>query len=154
MNATKIISFILAIMAAVLIAMAGKSCAKDIAQQNASHRNKNTTEAPSFHLITESPYGNTPATVPHLVDDSGQAIQPGEDGAEATTEREYVTVTDMFGDVVETIPVTTPEEADIPTTTLSILDAYNAEHGTEAQAAATTEYVYGTVNENITIEIN
>ena len=142
MNATKIISVILAMMAAVLIAMAGKSCAKDAAQKNAERHARNTTEAPSFHLITDPPYENDDYDAPHLIED---------DTVEAVTEREYVTVTNIFGDVVETVPVTTPEEALIPTTTLSILDAYNQEHSVEEYTAPTVEY--GTVNEHITIEI-
>lgn len=141
MNVTKIISAILAIMAAVLIAMAGKSCAKDAAQKNAARRSRNTTETQSFHLITDPPY-NDDDNVPQLITDPP---------LESVTEREYVTVTNMFGDVVETVPVTTPEEADIPTTTLSMLDAYNAEHSVEEQP--TTEFQYGTVKEDIVIEI-
>ena len=142
MNVTKIISAILALMAAVLIAMAGKSCAKDAAEKNAARRSRNTTEAPSYHLITDPPYENDDGDLPHLVED---------DTDEAVTEREYVTVTNIFGDVVETIPVTTPEEALIPTTTLSILDAYNQEHSVEEYVPPTVEY--GTVDEHITIEI-
>ena len=152
MNATKIISFILAIMAAVLIAMAGKSCAKDIAQKNSERHQNNTKATPSFNLVTDPRNGGSTGEIPHLIEDESSAV--GEDGsAEATTEREYVTVTNIFGEVVESIPVTTPEEALIPTTTLSILDAYNQEHSTEEE---TTDppVEHGTVKTDIVIEIN
>ena len=115
MNTSKIVGFAIALIAAILIAMAGRSCARDIADKNENRRQKNTTQAPSYHLITDPPANNDPSNTPHLI--------------EETTEREYVTVTNMLGEVVETIPVTTPEEADIPTTTLSMLDEYNAQFG-------------------------
>ncbi|MCR4639067.1 hypothetical protein [Ruminococcus sp.] len=114
MNASKIVGFAIALIAAVLIAMAGRSCARDIADKNEERRQKNTTQAPSYHLITDPPVQNDPLNTPQLI--------------EETTQREYVTVTNMLGEVVETIPVTTPEEADIPTTTLSMLDEYNQQH--------------------------
>ena len=114
MNASKIVGFAIALIAAILIAMAGRSCARDIAEKNESRRQRNTTQ-PSYHLITDPPIQQDPADTPHLI--------------EETTEREYVTVTNMLGEVLETIPVTTPEEADIPTTTLSMLDEYNQQHG-------------------------
>ena len=115
MNASKIVGFAIALIAAILIAMAGKSCAKDIAEKNVERHQKNTTQAPSYHLITDAPVSHDPTDPPHLI--------------EETTEREYITVTNMLGEVLETIPVTTPEEALIPTTTLSMLDEYNKQQG-------------------------
>lgn len=137
MNASKLVGFAIALMAAILIALAGKSCAKDIAEKNAERHQKNATQAPSYHLITDAPVQQDPTDPPHLI--------------EETTQREYVTVTNMLGDVLETIPVTTPEEALIPTTTLSMLDEYNQQHSIEDQAATT--YEYGTIKEDIVIEI-
>lgn len=137
MNASKIVGFAIALIAAILIAMAGKSCAKDIADKNNQRHQQNTTQAPTYHLITDPPVQNDPANTPHLI--------------EETTQREYVTVTNMLGEVVETIPVTTPEEADIPTTTLSMLDEYNSEHRNVEQPTTVNEY--STLKEDIVIEI-
>lgn len=137
MNANKIVGFAIALIAAILIAMAGKSCAKDIADKNNQRHQQNTTQAPTYHLITDPPVQNDPANTPHLI--------------EETTQREYATVTNMLGEVVETIPVTTPEEADIPTTTLSMLDEYNSEHRNVEQPTTVNEY--STLKEDIVIEI-
>lgn len=117
MNVTRIISIMLGLIAAVLIAMAGKSCAKDIAEKNKERRMHNTSAVPSYHLITDPPATADSASIPILTTET-----------ESTTEREYITVTNLLGEVLETIPVTTPEEALIPTTTLSILEEYEARH--------------------------
>ena len=56
----------------------------------------------------------------------------------------------MLGEVVETIPVTTPEEADIPTTTLSMLDEYNQqfeERTTSIYEAPYEEIPYVSLND-------
>ena len=144
MNASKIVGFAIALIAAILIAMAGKSCARDIADKNESRRQKNTTQSPSYHLITDAPVPQNPTDPPQLI--------------EETTQREYVTVTNMLGEVVETIPVTTPEEADIPTTTLSMLDEYNQQHGeltTSIYEAPYEEIPYVSLdNEGFTIPMN
>jgi hypothetical protein len=73
---------------------------------------------------------------------------------ETSDEREYVTVTDIFGEVVEKIPVTTPEEANIPTTTLSILDAYNAADPTMPTEEITTAPISIPDEDDIIIHIN
>ena len=144
MNASKIVGFAIALITAILIAMAGKSCAKDIADKNNQRHQQNTTQAPTYHLITDPPVQKDPANTPHLI--------------EETTQREYATVTNMLGEVVETIPVTTPEEADIPTTTLSMLDEYNQQHGeltTSIYEAPYEEIPYVSLdNEGFTIPMN
>lgn len=147
MNTSKIVSLIIAALAAVLVAAAGKSCADDINQKNIERRKKETTEAHSYHLITETTLPATYEDTDENTEDQPQLIED----PSATEEREYETVTNLFGEVVETIPVTTPEEANMPTTTLSALDAYNALHTTEP----TTATQYATVDpENITFELN
>lgn len=118
MNANHVISLTLALLAALLVIVAGKSCAKSIDEANKESR----AEKRNYHLITENPYTQSNQPVMTAVPQEQQPVQ-------TTTERQYETVTNIFGEVVETIPVTSPEEANIPTTTLSILDEYNQSIG-------------------------
>ena len=125
MEIRRLTALLVSLVAAALIIFAGKSCMDDAIQKKKE----------SLYATT-SPYGPTPPTVSPTV--------PYTDPAESSTaedtseEREYVTVTNIFGDVVEVIPVTTPEEANMPTTTLSILDEYNADKTTVAEEEITT----------------
>ena len=140
MNVTRIISIMLGLIAAVLIAMAGKSCAKDIAEKNKERRMSNTSEVPSYHLITDPPATAVPENPPHLIEET-----------EGTTEREYITVTNMLAEVLETIPVTTPEEALIPTTPLSMLEEYEAKNNqgtTSIYEAPSEEIPYVSIDPN------
>lgn len=118
MNVNHMVSLTLALLAAILVIVAGRSCARSIDEANKESR----AEKKTYHLITEDPY--TKSNQP-VMTAAPQEQQP----AQTTTERQYETVTNMFGEVVETIPVTSPEEANIPTTTLSILDEYNQSIG-------------------------
>ena len=129
MERNRIISLFLAFVAAMLVVIAGKSCMEDIAETNKETREKKS--ANEVHLITEDNIFSS---------ESGQFIPDSQtmpvQTAEQTTEREYETVTNIFGEVVETIPVTSPEEANMPTTTLSVLDEYN-QGKTEAEEVTT-----------------
>ena len=131
MERNRIISLLLAFIAAGLVVLAGKSCTEDIIKANKESRAKNSTTKGEVHIITEDYIftQNSGQSVPE-----GQSV-PSQTEVETTT-REYVTVTNLFGEVVETIPVTSPEEANIPTTTLSILDEYNQDK-TEAENVTT-----------------
>lgn len=120
MERNRIISLFLAFIAAGLVVLAGKSCTEDIIKTNKENRAKNTTTREEPHLITEDNV-ITPAQSQLSPDNQSGTALP----AEEQETREYVTVTNLFGEVVETIPVTSPEEANVPTTTLSILDEYN-----------------------------
>ncbi len=119
MNVNHIVSLTLALFAALLVIVAGRSCARSIDEANKESR----AEKRNYHLITENPY--TRGEQPVMTAAPQEPQQP----VETTTERQYETVTNMFGEVIETIPVTSPEEANIPTTTLSILDEYNQSIG-------------------------
>jgi len=151
MNVTRIISIMLGLIAAVLIAMAGRSCAKDITEKNKERRQRNTTEAPSYHLITDPPIMSQPGDVQFTNDEEMPSLIV-ESTSQVITDPPYEIVTNLLGEVVETIPVTTPEEALIPTTTLGILEAYNALHPVETQPVS--DFEPGTVAQNIVIEIN
>ena len=134
----RIVGLAIAIIAAALVILAGRSCTKSIMETNKKSRDAATSSTPSYHLITDdtAAYSDASSEAPHFI--------------EETTEREYETVTNMFGEVVETIPITSPEEANMPTTTLSILDEYNAMHTTE-EAQYTTKYIE--IPEEITIHV-
>lgn len=126
MEKSKLISLVLGIVAAALVIVAGKSCANDIKERNKG-ANKNQTTTRELHLITDEP-----AT-------TAAPLETTETAAETQT-IEYETVTNIFGEVIETVPVTSPEQSDTTaapveaeesTTTLSVLDEYNAGRETE-----------------------
>ena len=109
----RIISLIIAAAVCILILIATRSCVRSAIQAKKEARENATKSTAEFHLITDPPI-------------TGQVEPPSliDDGIEATTERQYETVTNILGKVIETIPVTTPEEANMPTTTLSIIEEY------------------------------
>ncbi|WP_028518778.1 hypothetical protein [Ruminococcus flavefaciens] len=133
MERNRIISLFLAFVAAGLVILAGKSCTEDIIEANKESRAKNTTTTEMPHLITET------NIISQNYEEVSQDMQSETSlPAEETTTREYIVVTNLFDEVIETIPVTSPEEANMPTTTLSILDEYN-QGRTEAEI--TTTYI-------------
>ncbi len=143
-----IVSLALAVVSAILVIIAGRSCTKSAYESNKKGSSQNNTTQ-KYHLITEAEYGTSDQSVLG-VGSGGSANDP----AQGTTEREYVTVTNIFGDVVETIPVTTPEEANMPTTTLSILDEYNRKNGGLDNDTNVQEYTtYIAPATNIVIEV-
>ena len=134
MKFSTLVAIIFGGAALLLMLLASKSCAESIAQSKKDSMRHDVVTTAVIPLPTENytfapdGYDEPPVTAPE----------------EDTTEREYVTVTNIFGDVVETIPVTTPEEAMIPTTTLSILDEYEQSLGKDRNtvtAAPTTKYI-------------
>ena len=131
MGTRRIVSVFLAILAAAGVIMAAKSCAKSAVEANKeTHKSVSATSSSERpHLITENYDVLTEENSdgrPHLI--------------EETTERQYETVTNMFGEVKETIPITSPEEANMPTSTLSILEEYNQKHQQE-QVETTSRYI-------------
>lgn len=136
----RIAGIMVAIIAAALIIIGGKSCVDD-AIQNKRKSLRATT----------SPYVPTSPTPPPNMNTAPTEETSAE---ETSDEREYVTVTDIFGEVVERIPVTTPEEANMPTTTLSILDAYNAASPTMPTEEITTAPISIPDEDDIIIHIN
>lgn len=142
METSRIVGMAIAIAAAALVIVAGRSCTKSISEANKRSGGSGSSTTPSYHLITdnEPQYSEPPTGEPQSIEETTEP------------EREYETVTNMFGDVVETIPITSPEEADQPTTTKSILDSYNELHTTSPEEAQrTTKYVE--IPDEITIHV-
>lgn len=135
MKFSTLVAIIFGGAALILMLLASKSCAESIAQSKKDSMRHDTVTTAGIPQLTEDytyapdGYSEPPVTAPE----------------EDTTEREYVTVTNIFGDVVDTIPVTTPEEAMIPTTTLSILEEYEQNSRKDKEGAdmpeSTTKYI-------------
>ena len=132
MQKRSLIALFIAVLAAILIIVAGKSCAEDINRINSRNRHTNSTVNPD-DLLTNSP---TPPTLPVTTTTApdpeqyvivtnmiGEIIQTIPITTEAVTEQQYATVTDIFGDPIGLVPIN-PDE--MPTTTLSILEQYEA----------------------------
>lgn len=142
----RITALVIAFIAAILVVAAGKSCADDAIRQNERSRNaKNITPTLNFSQGTLPPVTYADAS-------------PYEEPSE---EIMYEEVTNMFGDVVETIPVTKAANIDTvetATATKSILEAYNEQHKKTNEEAATTEEAETTIYiepaTNIVIELN
>lgn len=125
--------------------VAGRSCTKNIMETNRKSRQSATSSSPSYHLITEN------------YDDNSAPASDGSELSEETTGMQFETVTNMFGEVVDEIPVTYPEEEitpteDIPATTKSILGAYNESH-TTTLAEGQTASRHIDIPEHITIHV-
>ncbi|MBO7475108.1 MAG: hypothetical protein J6U00_14115 [Ruminococcus sp.] len=127
-----LIALCLAVLAAVLIIVAGKSCAEDINRINKRTQSTKSTINPD-DLLTNSP---TPPTLPLTTATApdpeqyvvvtnmiGEVIQTIPITTEEVTEQQYATVTDLLGDPIGLVPID-PDE--MPTTTLSILEQYEA----------------------------
>lgn len=145
----RIIGFACALVAGVLVIMAGKSCADDAIEQN-KKLHKSEIVDPDIILPGEGPAGTEPAvpestaqpvmttydvfgnvivvTEPPVTDIFGNIIEPA---APADPEgAQFETVTDVFGNVIGTVPVTAQTTA-VTTidpaliTTLNPIDQYN-----------------------------
>ena len=113
----RISALMLAVIAAVLVVVAGKSCADDAIREN--ERSKASKRS-----------NNKIATI---AQDTRQEFELAVETSPSEPEEEiqYEVVTNMVGDVIETIPITTAEEeedAAATTGTKSILEAYEDLH--------------------------
>lgn len=157
MQLRPLIALCIAIIAAVLIIFAGKSCAEDIAKSNQKHPHLITDATTQFNTadLTPPPYKPTKAGEEPETDETTEyysEILTDEYGmiVEATAPTEagqmYIIVTDANGQISEMLPVTTSDEEDIPTTTLDFIDEYKAEQESKEaaerakQEAETTEF--------------
>lgn len=152
MEKSRLIGITCAFIAAILVIMAGKSCTEDSIRKNARNKQSSTVSAnmgdniifpdedSSYRepvdidettepVVTEyDVFGNpvivTKPTDPPVTDPFGNIIESTT--SEESEEPQFQIVTDVFGNVTATIPVTAPaEESDQePTTTLSLLDQY------------------------------
>lgn len=134
MQTRPLIAICAALVAALLIIFAGKSCAEDITKTNKKHHR------PSASTISVQQGSVPEATPPQYIPDAYTT---------ETSTQEYITVTNLIGEVVETIPVTTEADTrpvyvvatdeagniiatvplhdpNVPATTLSILEQYEA----------------------------
>lgn len=116
MNNSRIVALVLGCLAALLVIMAGKSCAGDIRSQNRKASGGNGQAAVQ----------TTAKAAPRLIDDTPSPAPQTSGNTEADTEPQYEEVTDAFGRVTATVPVTQPEteaaEEETEPTTLSPID--------------------------------
>ena len=117
MEKSKAMALLIALAAAMLVILAGKSCADDIQKKNKARREQSTA-VQQQNVTNDYVYTQPPVTDPVTVQ------QP--------TEKMYEEVTNILGNVVETIPITTASpdpaaetQAEIPAETKSILESYN-----------------------------
>ena len=126
MNTSHIVSLVLALFAALLVIVAGRSCAKSAERAN--------RESSAKKISTTKPKSDEEQYTQFQQNIEDQLLSASQ-SAPVTTEIPYETVTNIFGEVVETIPVTeaakenAEADANAPTTTLSILDEYNLSIG-------------------------
>ena len=142
----RIIGLLIAFAVCILIMIATKSCIDSATEARREAKINATQPTNDVHLITE-PY------TPPADGEDPQLIE----GETVTTEREYEVVTNILGNVVETIPITSPEEANMPTTTLSILDEYRKNSKKEeipSETQPTTTHEYVEPKTDITIIVN
>ena len=131
-NNRRIIALVLAILAAMLVMMAGRACARDIQHTNEIYR---TTAAPDLHISLADPAGTVTPT-PQATEQPTDIIT-----SEVAT---AAVVTDLIGRVVGTVPPTsegeTVETSEPTTVKKSILEEYNekqaAQNSTEAYSDA------------------
>lgn len=132
---SKLIAIAIAMIAAILVMLAGKSCSEDAIKKNRK----------SFASTVNTIYRPNPDSEVQNVQ-----VQPEEDQEFQGTTIPFETVTNLFGEVVETIPATAyinenGELVEVTTVQKSILEEYNDEHKEEnAETTAvvtTTRYV-------------
>lgn len=127
MERNKGMAILIAIATAMLVIVAGKSCADDIQKKNNARRAQQPASSQQ-----STTYGFDEDFIP--VTDI-----PTETAAtEPATEKMYKEVTNILGSVIETIPITTEPSAASETTaqgattTKSILDEYNEKNSATA----------------------
>lgn len=122
MDNRRSIAIIAAFIAAILVMMAGKSCSDNIVETNKNNQKKQPKNAVSDQI---TPPQNAPAP------NQASPVQDNNEPATESTTADYIAVTNLIGDVVGTIPVTTAEPEDIPeeqavtTRERSLLEEYN-----------------------------
>ena len=127
MDNRRSIAIVAAFIAALMVMMAGKSCSDNIAETNKQNSKKTKASAATEY---EPPQQNIPAPNPA---DNAPAVQEGTTQPE--TQPDHIDVTDLVGNVVGTIPVTTAEPETLPpeeegtTKERSLLDEYNNDDG-------------------------
>ena len=136
MDTSKVTAIVLAVLVAALVIIAGKSCTDDISSSNQkAHR---STKSQISTVATEQYIPPMPTAAP----------------TEAATDAPtvpYEVVTNMIGEVIETIPIQTTMEgietlSTETTGTKSILEQYDEAHQTtiadnNGQPEATTKYI-------------
>lgn len=101
MTTRRIVTLIIAAVVAFLIIYAGKSCAEDIAETNRKN-SANKTIIQNSNVDTPSLIENQPA--------GNQQNTPTDPATDSETPTEYVeTVTNIFGEVIGTVPPTQPQ---------------------------------------------
>lgn len=156
MNTSHIVSLVLALFAALLVIVAGRSCAKSAERAN--------RESSAKKISTTKPKSDEEQYTQFQQNIEDQLLAASQN-TEVNTDIQYETVTNIFGEVVETIPVTEAAkdtvEADVPTTTLSILDEYNLSIGEDIyedddknddKEVSTTIYIEPETNITIYVE--
>lgn len=122
MDNRRSIAIIAAFIAALLVIMAGKSCSDNIVENNKTTSKKQSNNAVSDQI---PPPQNSPAP------NHASPVQDNNEPATESTTADYIAVTNLIGDVIATIPVTTVEPEEIPneqavtTKERSLLEEYN-----------------------------
>lgn len=126
MEMSRVVAIVLAMLAAVLVIVAAKACADDArnhsTMNNHSERSTIGNPSPGGYVV----YDEADTTVPQ----------------ETETEKMYEEITNMLGEVIETIPVTSDEDAVVQaatTETKSLLEAYEERNATEPEKEAPTQ---------------
>lgn len=101
MTKRRIISMILAVCAAVLVIFAGRSCAKNISEANQKLSKINSD-------LDNNDFAYTGGNVNNNTNQNQQQT------TEEESNTDYEVVTNLLGEVVATIPITTAEQEDVP----------------------------------------
>ena len=146
MQTRSLIAVCIAVVAALFIMLAGKSCTESIAKNN----KKNSK--PAIYL-TSADDQSRPAATPPPVSPTAPAPEETTLPYETVTEDTrtiYVVATDEFGNIIATVPYNDPSA---PTTTLSLLEQYEATLAS-MQAAEQAEAQSRSTMPPTTIDVN
>lgn len=117
MDNRRSIAIVIAFIAAILVMMAGKSCSDNIIETNKNNPKKERATA-ATDMIPPPP-----------MKQEEKADEKQEPVSEAPAVQDHIDVTNLLGDVVETIPITTEPPAEpleeVTTREKSILEEYN-----------------------------
>ena len=115
MDTSRATALALAFLAALFVIIAGKSCAENINEANKLARKQNATASETTVQNTYNKYYDE-----HLRNQETSETVP-----EITTEKNYVEITNMFHEVIETSMISTDSPPVTTTEQKSILDGYN-----------------------------